>query len=93
MGTVQNCFVDASCSVEMGTHFYDDDCNMGGCFGIVAGSGNVSNVISRVTNLTIGSTGSASFGGVAIEKGGIYLDFDDVYKGKTGNGWDHGTEN
>jgi len=93
MGTVQNCFVDASCSVEMGTHFYDDDCNMGGCFGIVAGSGNVSNVISRVTNLTIGSTGSASFGGVAIEKGGIYLDFDDVYKGKTGNGWDHGDNN
>jgi len=90
MGTVENCFVDASCSVEMGTHFYDDDCNMGGCFGIVAGSGSVTNVISRVTSLTEGSTGSATFGGVSVEKAGIYLDFDDDYKGKTGNGWDHG---
>lgn len=91
MGTVENCYLDSSCSVEMGTHFYDDDCNMGGAFGIVAGSGNVNNVISQVTNLTEGCTSVQSFGGISTDNAGVYLDWDDVYKGKTGNGWDHGT--
>lgn len=92
MGTVENCYVDSQCSVEMGTHFYDDDCNMGGAFGIVAGTGNVSNVISEVTSLTLGATGGGTFGGQTVEKAGIYLDFDDKYKTETGNGWDHGVE-
>jgi hypothetical protein len=91
MGTVENCFIDSSCSVEMGTHFYDDDCNMGGAFGIVAGTGNVSNVICQCTSQILGATSGASFGGVTVEKAGIYLDWNDDYKGKTGNGWDHGT--
>lgn len=91
MGTITNCTVDGKSKVEMGTHYYDDDCNMGGAIGIVAGSGNVSNVISEVTNQQLGATGSASFNGVTIEKAGIYLDWNDDYVGKTGNGWDHGS--
>lgn len=91
MGTVTNCTIDGTSRIEMGTHFYDDDCNMGGAFGIVAGSGIVSNVISQVTNQQLGSTGSATYNGVQIEKNGIYLDWNDDYVGKTGNGWDHGT--
>lgn len=90
MGTIENCYVANSCSVEMGTHFYDDDCNMGGVAGICAGSGNIHNVISEVTNLQLGSRGGDTVGGVTIEKAGIYVDFDDKYKGETGNGWDHG---
>lgn len=90
-GTVQNCHIDAGCAVEMGTHFYDNDCNMGGAFGLVAGGASVSNVINECTSLQLGSTGASTEGGVTIEKAGIYLDFDDKYVGKTGNGWDHGT--
>jgi hypothetical protein len=90
-GTVQNCTVDSACLVEMGTHFYDDDCNMGGAFGIAAGSATISNVISRVTSMQLGSTGASSVNGVTIEKAGIYLDWNTDYIGKTGNGWDHGT--
>jgi hypothetical protein len=26
-----------------------------------------------------------------LKKPGIFLDWNDDYKGKTGNGWDHGT--
>jgi hypothetical protein len=91
MGTVENCFIDSSCSVEMGTHYYDDDCNCGGAFGIVAGSGVVRNVISQVNSLTVGATAATTVNGVAIEKPGIFLDWNDDYKGKTGNGWDHGS--
>ena len=91
MGTVMNCTVDATSKIEMGTHYYDDDCNMGGAFGIVAGSGNVSNVICQATSQVIGATGSTTVNGVSIEKAGIYLDWNDDYKAKTGNGWDHGT--
>jgi hypothetical protein len=90
-GTVSNCTLDSACSVEMGTHFYDDDCNMGGAFGIVAGSGNVNNVISQATSQQIGATGSSTVNNVSIEKAGIYLDWSSDYIGKTGNGWDHGT--
>ncbi|MCI1244574.1 MAG: hypothetical protein LKG11_01255 [Bacilli bacterium] len=89
-GTVYNCHIDSSCSVEMGTHFYDDDCNMGGAFGIVAGTGNVHNVVSEVTNLRLGASGSSTVNGVSVEKAGIYLDWNDDYIGQIGNGWDHG---
>jgi hypothetical protein len=91
MGTVMNCTVDGTSKVEMGTHYYDDDCNMGGAFGIVAGSGNVSNVICQCTSQVIGATGASTVNGVQIEKAGIYLDWNNDYVGKTGNGWDHGT--
>lgn len=91
MGTVMNCTLDAASKVEMGTHFYDDDCNMGGAFGIVAGSGNVSNVICQCTSQVLGATGAITVNGVQVEKAGIYLDWNNDYVGKTGNGWDHGT--
>jgi hypothetical protein len=91
MGTVENCSIESNCSVEMGTHYYDDDCNCGGAFGIVAGSGVVRNVVSQVSSLTVGATSSTTVNGVSIEKAGIFLDWNDDYKGKTGNGWDHGT--
>ena len=74
MGTVENVLVRENCSVKMDTHFYDDDCNTGAAFGIVAGSGNVSQVISLTS---------------AVSMIGIYEDYNDEYKGKTGNGWDH----
>lgn len=89
-GTVTNCHIDSGCAVEMGTHFYDNDCNMGGAFGIVSGGASVTNVISENTSLTLGATSTATAGGVAIERAGIYLDFADKYIGETGNGWDHG---
>lgn len=91
-GTVQNVHLTSTCKVEMSTHFYDDDCNMGGAFGIVGGTGYVSNVISEVSNLTLGATTSTSYSynGTNIEVvPGVYLDFNDDYKGKAGNGWDH----
>jgi len=93
MGTVMNCTVDAASKVEMGTHYYDDDCNMGGAFGIVAGSGNVSNVICQCTSQVLGATGAVTVNGVQVEEAGIYLDWNTDYVGKTGNGWDHGTPN
>jgi len=91
-GLVENCRLTSTCQVEMSTHFYDDDCNMGGAFGIVAGSGQVKNVISEVSNLTLGSPSSTSvnYNGNAIDvAAGVYLDFGEDYPGKTGNGWDH----
>lgn len=74
MGTVYNCIVTEKSSVEMSTHFYDNDCNSGLAFGIVAGSGVVENVI------TLSSS---------IKTPDIYMDFGDDYAGKIGNGWDH----
>ncbi len=83
-GTVYNCTIDSKCKAEMGTHFYDDDCNMGGAFGIVGGSGNVYNVVSSVSDLVLGGKGDGS------DDQGVYIDYSDDYKGKTdGNGWDH----
>ena len=92
MGTIENCYVDSQCSVEMGTHYYDDDCNMGGVAGIVAGSGQINNVISEVTSLHIGAPGATTINGVSIEEAGIYLDWNNDYTSQTGNGWDHGNE-
>ena len=58
----------------MDTHFYDDDCNVGAAFGIVAGSGNVKNIISLTSSVSLM---------------GIYEDYGPDYAGKDGNGWDH----
>lgn len=74
MGSVSNCVVTSSCEVKGGTHFYDDDCNIGGAFGIVAGSGNVTNCVSTTINVTLPD---------------VYTDYDSTYIGKIGNGWDH----
>lgn len=90
-GNVHDCYIDETCRVEMGTHYYDDDCNMGGAFGIVGGSGIAKNIICRCTTQVLGATGAVTVNGVAIEKAGIYLDWSNDYVGKTGNGWDHGT--
>lgn len=77
MGTVENCIVTSTCSVEGGTHYYDDDCNIGGAFGIVAGSGIVRNVVSETINVSFPD---------------IYMDYSDDYIGKIGNGADHTSE-
>lgn len=77
MGSAQNILINKNCSVKMDTHFYDDDCNVGAAFGIVAGSGNVSNVVSLTTSVSMV---------------GIYQDYNDTYRNETGNGWDHGDE-
>ena len=74
MGRVENVLINSNCQVKMDTHFYDDDCNVGAAFGIVAGSGNVKNIISLTTNVSLL---------------GIYEDYGPDYQGKSGNGWDH----
>ena len=74
MGHVENVLIKETCSVRMDTHFYDDDCNAGAAFGIVAGSGVVKNVVSLTTNVRILD---------------IYEDYGPDYAGKVGNGWDH----
>ena len=74
MGHVYDCLIKENCQVKMDTHFYDDDCNTGAAFGIVAGSGEAKNLISLTTRVSMLD---------------IYEDYDDVYKGKTGNNWDH----
>ena len=77
MGKVENVLIKSNCSVKMDTHFYDDDCNTGAAFGIVAGSGNVEHVISLTTK---------------VELLRIYENYDDEYIGKVGNGWDHSSD-
>ena len=74
MGRAENILINSNCQVKMDTHFYDDDCNTGAAFGIVAGSGNVNNVISLTSNVHIVD---------------IYEDYGPDYAGKSGNGWDH----
>ena len=74
MGHVENVLIKNNCSAKMDTHFYDDDCNTGAAFGIVAGSGVVKNIISLTTNVSILN---------------FYEDYGDAYIGKVGNGWDH----
>lgn len=77
MGRAENILINSNCSAKMDTHFYDDDCNVGGAFGIVAGSGNVSNVISLTSSVAVLP---------------FYQDYDNTYVGKIGNGWDHPAE-
>jgi len=74
MGHVENILIKNNCSVKIDTHFYDDDCNAGAAFGIVAGSGQAKNIISLTSSVTMAN---------------IFEDYSDEYKGKTGNGWDH----
>ena len=74
MGRAENIAITSTCSANMDTHFYDDDCNVGAAFGIVAGSGNVKNVISMTSKVKILD---------------IYEDYGPDYAGKAGNGWDH----
>lgn len=73
-GLVENCIITETCSAQMGTHFYDNDCNMGGVAGIVAGSGIIRNTICLTSNLTLPNT---------------FKDYSSDYIGKIGNGWDH----
>lgn len=77
MGKAENILINNNCSVKMDTHFYDDDCNTGAAFGIVAGSGNVNHVVSLTANVSILD---------------IYEDYNDDYKGKIGNDWDHSSD-
>ena len=74
MGRAENILINSNCSTLMDTHFYDDDCNTGAAFGIVAGSGNVKNIVSLTSNVRIVD---------------IYEDYGPDYAGKDGNGWDH----
>ena len=74
MGRAENILINSNCKVSMDTHFYDDDCNTGAAFGIVAGSGNVKNVISLTTQVSVLN---------------FYEDYGPDYAGKAGNGWDH----
>ena len=78
MGKVENVLIKSNCSVKMDTHFYDDDCNTGAAFGIVAGSGNVEHVISLTSQVSLLD---------------FYQDYGDDYVGKIGtDGWDHSTD-
>ena len=77
MGRVENILIKSNCSVKMDTHFYDDDCNTGAAFGIVAGSGNVEHVISLTSQVSLFD---------------FYQDYNDEYVGKIGNGWDHSSD-
>ena len=77
MGKVENVLIKANCSVKMDTHFYDDDCNVGAAFGIVAGSGNVEHIISLTSQVSLLD---------------FYQDYNDEYIGQIGNGWDHSAE-
>ena len=77
MGRAENILINSNCQVKMDTHFYDDDCNTGAAFGIVAGSGNVKNVISLTSKVSLLS---------------FYQDYGPNYAGKIGNGWDHPAE-
>lgn len=74
MGKAQNVLVNSNCVAKMDTHFYDDDCNIGGAFGIVAGSANVKNIMCLTSQISLV---------------GIFEDYGPDYAGKDGNGWDH----
>ena len=52
-GTVENCLVKSNCSVLGDSHFWDDDCNVGGAFGIVGGSGKVNHVVCLAKDVNI----------------------------------------
>lgn len=76
-GLVENCVVTSSCSAAMGTHYYDNDCNIGGVAGIVAASGIIRNTISLTSNIVLPNE---------------FMDYSQDYIGKIGNGSDHTTE-
>lgn len=74
-GTAENILIRENCEVLMDTHFWDDDCNVGGAFGIVAGSGVASHIVSLTKKVSIR---------------GSYEDYSDEYVGNPGTGYDHG---
>ncbi len=76
-GTLENCVITSSCSASMGTHYYDNDCNLGGVAGIVAASGVVKNVVSLTSDVVLPNE---------------FMDYNADYIGKIGNGADHTTE-
>ncbi len=71
-GVIENCVIDGG-TVNISTHFWDDDCNVGGITGICAGSGSISNVISTAKATITGQ----------------YVDWSDEYVGKTATGGEH----
>ena len=46
-GTIENVYINSNCHADMSTHFYDDNCNVGGIAGINGGT--IKNVISLAT--------------------------------------------
>lgn len=46
-GTIENVFINSNCHADMSTHFYDDNCNVGGIAGINGGT--IKNVVSLAT--------------------------------------------
>ena len=71
-GTIENCLVDGG-EVNISTHFWDDDCNVGSVVGINAGSGKISNVISTGTSSVTGK----------------YIDWSEDYVGKVAGSGEH----
>lgn len=76
-GLLENCIVTSSCTAAMGTHYYDNDCNIGGVAGIVAGSGVVRNVVSLTSDIILPNE---------------FMDYSSDYIGKIGNGADHSAQ-
>lgn len=74
-GTAENILIKNNCTALMDTHFWDDDCNMGAAFGIVAGSGVANNIVSLTRDVQIRGT---------------FEDYSDDYIGQSGAGYDHG---
>ncbi len=77
-GLVENCLVTNS-RVQMGTHFYDNDCNVGALAGIIAASGTIRNSVSLMAS-----------GSITVPN--TFMDYSDDYVGKIGNGWDHSSQ-
>jgi hypothetical protein len=63
----------------MGTHFYDNDCNVGALAGIIAASGTIRNSVSLMAS-----------GSITVPN--TFMDYSDDYVGKIGNGWDHSSQ-
>lgn len=76
-GVLENCIVTSSCSAAMGTHYYDNDCNIGGVAGIVSSTGVIKNVVSLTEDIILPNE---------------FMDYSTDYIGKIGNGADHTTE-
>ena len=74
-GLVQDCLVKANCTVLGDSHFWDYDCNVGGAFGIIGGSGKVNNVVCLAKNTNIRPE---------------YEDYNDDYIGEPSVDFDHG---
>lgn len=73
-GLIENCVITDTCTARMSTHFYDNDCNMGGVVGINSGEGQIIKTICLTSQISVPN---------------VYTDYDNKYIGETGNGWDH----